>query len=90
MTSSHTIDVEKLLADQLAAASRDLLRSLFSTCQYPGGTPAPPAPPAAPARTADTDQHRQRRPAGSSANTWAPTYSPRMRDLEPSIPNCDC
>ena len=31
MTSSHPIDVEKLLADQLAAASPDLLRSLLST-----------------------------------------------------------
>jgi putative transposase len=31
MTSSHIIDVEKLLADQLAAASPDLLRSLLST-----------------------------------------------------------
>ena len=31
MTSSHPIDVEKLLADQLATASPDLLRSLLST-----------------------------------------------------------
>jgi putative transposase len=31
MTTSHPIDVEKLLADQLAAASPDLLRSLLST-----------------------------------------------------------
>ncbi len=31
MTASHPIDVEKLLADQLAAASPDLLRSLLST-----------------------------------------------------------
>ena len=31
MTSSHPIDVEKLLADQLATASSDLLRGLLST-----------------------------------------------------------
>jgi putative transposase len=31
MTSSHPIDVEKLLADQLATASPDLLRGLLST-----------------------------------------------------------
>jgi transposase-like protein len=31
MTSSHPIDVEKLLSDQLAAASPDLLRGLLST-----------------------------------------------------------
>jgi transposase-like protein len=31
MTSSHPIDVEKLLADQLAQASPDLLRGLLST-----------------------------------------------------------
>jgi putative transposase len=31
MTSSHPIDVEKLLADQLATASPDLMRSLLST-----------------------------------------------------------
>ncbi len=31
MTASHPIDVEKLLADQLAAASPDLLRALLST-----------------------------------------------------------
>src|SRR5512139_529241 len=31
MTNSHPIDVEKLLADQLATASPDLLRSLLST-----------------------------------------------------------
>ena len=30
MTSSHPIDVEKLLADQLAEASPDLLRGLLS------------------------------------------------------------
>jgi len=30
MTSSHPIDVEKLLADQLAQASPDLLRGLLS------------------------------------------------------------
>jgi putative transposase len=30
MTSSHPIDVEKLLADQLATASPDLLRGLLS------------------------------------------------------------
>ena len=30
MTSSHPIDVEKLLSGQLAAASPDLLRSLLS------------------------------------------------------------
>ena len=31
MTSSHPIDVEQLLADQLATASPDLLRGLLST-----------------------------------------------------------
>src|SRR5687768_2534717 len=31
MTSAHHIDVEKLLADQLATASPDLLRALLST-----------------------------------------------------------
>jgi putative transposase len=31
MTASHPIDVEKLLADQLASASPDLLRNLLST-----------------------------------------------------------
>lgn len=31
MTNSHTIDVEKLLADQLATASPDLPRGLLST-----------------------------------------------------------
>jgi putative transposase len=31
MTNSHPIDVEKLLADQLATASPDLLRGLLST-----------------------------------------------------------
>jgi len=31
MTSSHPIDVERLLADQLASASPDLLRGLLST-----------------------------------------------------------
>ncbi|KCS82616.1 transposase, partial [Mycobacterium tuberculosis] len=31
MTSSHLIDAEQLLADQLAQASPDLLRGLLST-----------------------------------------------------------
>jgi putative transposase len=31
MTNPHPIDVEKLLADQLASASPDLLRGLLST-----------------------------------------------------------
>ncbi len=31
MTSSHLIDTEQLLADQLAQASPDLLRGLLST-----------------------------------------------------------
>jgi putative transposase len=31
MTDPHPIDVEKLLADQLAIASPDLLRGLLST-----------------------------------------------------------
>ena len=31
MTNPHPIDVEKLLADQLAMASPDLLRGLLST-----------------------------------------------------------
>ena len=31
MTTSHPIDVERLLADQLASASSDLLRGLLST-----------------------------------------------------------
>jgi putative transposase len=31
MTNPHPIDVEKLLADELASASPDLLRGLLST-----------------------------------------------------------